>query len=50
VTPERASEGELAQAVADHILGHEDRHVTAAIVHGDGHSEPFFVERDTYLS
>ncbi len=32
---EGAREGELAQLVADHRLGDEDRHVFAPIVDGD---------------
>src|SRR5271156_3792519 len=33
---ERTRGGELAQLVANHGLGHVDRHVTTAVVHGDG--------------
>src|SRR5437870_4743308 len=35
VTPEGARRGELAELVPDHALSHEDRHVLAAVVHGD---------------
>jgi len=33
------SPGELAELVADHVLGHEDRHVLATVVHGDGQAD-----------
>ena len=35
---ERARGGELAEAVADHVFGDEDRHVLTAVV--DGEREP----------
>src|SRR5690242_6644940 len=35
VTPEGPRGGELPQLVADHRVGHEDRHVLAAVVHRD---------------
>src|SRR5213596_1961604 len=35
VAAERARRGELAELVADHLLGHEDRHVLAAVVDRD---------------
>src|SRR5689334_19672485 len=35
VAPERAGGRELPQLVADHRVGHEHRHVLAAVVHGD---------------
>src|SRR5215213_8822698 len=39
VTLERAGQRELAELVPDHRLGHEDRDVLAAVVHGDRVSE-----------
>src|SRR5580704_7990118 len=36
VVPEGACGGELAQLVADHRLGDVDRHVSTAVVDGDG--------------
>src|SRR5216110_3169586 len=36
VSTEVARRGELAEPVADHVLGDEDGHVTAAVVHRDG--------------
>src|SRR5689334_2238857 len=35
VTLERAGQGELAELVAAHLLGHVHRHVLLAVVHGD---------------
>src|SRR4051794_11986632 len=35
VPAERAGGSELTELVSDHGLGHEDRHVLAAVVHGD---------------
>src|SRR5687768_17086385 len=35
VAAERARRRELAQLVADHLLGDEDRHVLAPVVHRD---------------
>src|SRR4051794_9897762 len=35
MSPEQAGGGELAELVTDHRLAHEDRHVLAAVVHGD---------------
>src|SRR5258708_24324800 len=36
VAAEAAGGGELAELVADHGLGHEDRHVLAPVVHRQG--------------
>src|SRR5580700_5591833 len=33
---EGARRGELAELVADHVFGHQHRHVQPAVVHGDG--------------
>src|SRR5512145_1754422 len=35
VTLERTGQGELAELVADHLVGHVHRHVLLAVVHGD---------------
>src|SRR3954454_21842806 len=35
VTLERSGQGELAELVADHLLGHVHGHVLLAVVHGD---------------
>src|SRR5690606_14641957 len=39
VAAERPRRGELSELVADHRLGHEDRDVLAAVVHGEGVSQ-----------
>ncbi len=39
VAAEGARQGELAETVPDHVLGDEDRHVAAAVVHGDGQAD-----------
>src|ERR1700681_2149654 len=36
---ERARGRELAELVADHVLGHQHRHMQTAVVHGDGQSD-----------
>src|SRR6202011_761234 len=36
VAAEEARQRELAELVANHVLGHVDRHVAAAVVHGNG--------------
>jgi len=41
---ERASGSKFAQAVSNHILGDVDRHVAAAIMHGDG--MPYHLGKD----
>src|SRR3954452_6332104 len=39
VPTEGPGRGELAELVAHHRLGHEDRHMLAAVVYGDGVAE-----------
>jgi hypothetical protein len=39
VALEDARERELAELVADHVLGDVDRHVLLAVVHGDGQAD-----------
>ena len=39
VALERAGQGEFAELVTDHVLGHIHRHVLLAVVHGDGQTD-----------
>jgi len=59
VTTEVAGRGELTQPVADHVLGHKDRDVAAAIVHGERQTNhlgmpetvvPRLISREIYQS
>src|SRR3712207_9567899 len=47
VPAEGAGGGELAELVPDHRLGHEDRHVLAAVVDGDRVAEHVRDDRRT---
>src|SRR5487761_11309 len=45
VALERAGQRELAELVTDHVLGHIDRNVLLAVVHGDREADEFRRDR-----